>query len=80
MEKEPSDTVDCVPGPASSPGAASDPPVSESDGDAPGHRKKAWLGMVAVATALVLVAAVLAGGQQAVRASRSNPVDALRCE
>ena len=55
MEKEPSNVVDYVPDPAPSPGAASDPPVSEPDRDAPGHRQKAWLGMAAVATALVLL-------------------------
>ena len=55
MEKKPSDVVDYVPDPASSPSAAFDPPVSESDGDEPGHRRKAWIGMVAVATALVLL-------------------------
>ena len=55
MENEPSDVVDAAPDLTSSSGRASDPPVPEPDGDAPGRRQKAWLGMVAVATALVLL-------------------------
>ena len=55
MPDEPSDVADQVPDLASSPVPASDPSPSESGGAAQGHRQKAWLGMAAVAVALVLL-------------------------
>ncbi len=55
MDNDPSDVVDHAPDSVSSPVPASDPPVAEPDGPAPGRRQKAWLGMAAVATALVLL-------------------------
>ena len=55
MQNEPSDGADRVPDLASSPVPASDPPPSEPDGATPGRRQQAWLGMAAVAAALVLL-------------------------
>ncbi len=55
MDYDPSDVVDQVPDSVSSPVPASDPPVAGPDGPAPGRRQKAWLGMAAVAAALVLL-------------------------
>ena len=55
MDNEPPDVVDHGQDLASSPIPASDLPVSEPQGDAPGRRQKAWLGMVAVAAALMLL-------------------------
>ena len=55
MQNEPSDGADRVPDLASSPVPAYDPPPSEPDGATPGRRQQAWLGMAAVAAALVLL-------------------------
>ncbi len=55
MQNEPSDGVDRVPDLAASPVPASDPPPSEPDGATPARRQQTWLGMAAVAAALVLL-------------------------
>lgn len=55
MDNDPSDVVNHVPDLMASPVPASDPPVPEPGGPAPGRRQNAWLGMAAAATALVLL-------------------------
>jgi len=56
MQNEPLDVPDRATDTASSPVPASAPPASEHDGAAQGRRRKAWLGLTAVAAALVLLA------------------------
>jgi thiol-disulfide isomerase/thioredoxin len=55
MENEPSDVVDESRDPVMSPVPESGSPVVELDGAAPARRQKAWLGMLAVAAALVML-------------------------
>ena len=55
MDQDPPDVGHHVLDIAAAPVPASDPPVAEPDGPALGRPRKAWLGMAAVAAALVLL-------------------------